>query len=473
MPAATKYYFQDNKTALTDMNAEKVFSTIMAGLQQWSQSTPLSGLGGFVRTVQGDIDYSVINNLSFTSGQLVPLNSFLADITHVVDPTFRRANGYVEGFMKNIPGISKGLEPITNALGEESKRNISDYIMPWSIGTPNQDYEQQYKDVVKQNQLNSEVNYYKRQSDKEMEKTLRAQGIPMTSVAGTGKPTSQKVIEAQKKNVDTLLKSYDEATSDELRTKIRSALETRYGVEFDKAYENYLTKDEQIHQKGLSPTVQKKLERSKEFTYVRKLRDQYDGTGIGGDFLNETMTKRNISQDELDYDDKTLLPDDVQLEQIKNTIDSMGGDELWATLVSMRKISEGSRKSLLTDTLISDLVDEKYLTKDQGKLLKRVFWNEKTGKFDTKEGESDLTKSDLTIKFAVPAAKVAPIGFAGGKGLGQGVGIKLTVPKTANTGTKLKIPTFERTPIKFTQPKASGIKLRTPVRTLSGLGGVK
>lgn len=466
--AAAKHYFADSKTALTDSNMQKAGKVLLSGLQQWSQQTPLSGVGGFVRTMQGDIDYKVMNNLSFSSGQFVPLNSLLGDVTHWIDPTFRKPRGYLEGLAKNIPGLSQNLDPITNSMGEPAQRNITDKIFPWSMGKATPEFEQQYQDVLSENQLTSEANYYKKQGEQELENALRDQGIPVNKVSGGTGSAQQKGAEAQKKNVDTLLKAYEEATSEDTQKKIRNSLEQRYGVNFDEVYQNYLTKDTQIHQKGLAEGVEKKLERSKEFTYVRKLRDKFDGSGIGGDFLNETMQKHNISQDDLDYDDKTLLPDDVQLDEIKSMTEGLSGEPLFTLLVSMRRVSEGSRKALLTDGLIGDLADENVISDAQAKQLKRIIWDSGKGTYKLKPG-GGLSKSDLTIKFDVPDIKKTGVSL--GKGFSGGGNEKGSV-STPKTGfTRIKVPKAPGIQFQPTRSTTSGIRLRTPVKTLSGLGG--
>lgn len=98
--AAYQNFFADSKTSMTDSTASKVGNMMVASLNQWAQSTPLSGVGGLMRTLQGDIDYNLVNQLSFTAGQMIPLNSLMTNIAAVVDPTFRRPQGFIQGLQK-------------------------------------------------------------------------------------------------------------------------------------------------------------------------------------------------------------------------------------------------------------------------------------------------------------------------------------------------------------------------------------
>jgi hypothetical protein len=461
MAAAYKHYFADSKTALTDSVGQKVFSLMMSSLNQWSQSTPLSGLGGFVQTFEGNVDYSTASNLAFTAGQLMPLNSLMGDITHVVDPTFRKASGFIAGLTKNIPWASKNLPAITDSYGQEAKRNITDYIFPWSLGQANPAMEQPYKDVLQENQLTSQANYFKNAAQKELDAIMGGAKV----ATGSTKTQMNAALDVQKKQVDTLLTAYDTATTQETRDKIQGAIE-KYGINFDSAYENFLTKDMAIPQKGLSADAQGMLARSKEFTYVRALRNKFDGTGLGGDALQTAMDKHSITEEALLYDDKTSLPDDVQLSEIQTEINGLKGEDLLASLVSMRRVSEGTRKPLLTDTLIGKLVDEQYLSKDQGAYLKRVGWDSKTGGYKMlPAGAASKAQFDYTSAKS-PSYKVASRKLGTNFGLGSKL---LPARRTAASSIRTKRPTA---PSMLSMPK-SGIttpKLRTSIKALSGLG---
>ncbi len=221
--------------------------------------------------------------------------------------------------------------------------------------------------------------------------------------------------------------------------------------------------DTQIDQKNLSPEAQKTLVRSNEFKLVRKLQDSFDGTGVGGDYLDGAMKKYNIDAATLEYDDKTLLPDDVQLTQINSEISGLSGDDLLAKLVSMRVVSEGSRKALLTNGIIDDLKKAGTINANTAAYLKSVTWDSKEKTWKISGAGSSIPKSFWKINVTPPTIK------------------KTVSPRLAS----IKAPKISLNLKKTSSPKPSGIKmkapaplkislnLRTPVKTLKQLGGRK
>jgi len=96
--------------------------------------TPFTGLNYFVRIIEGDIDMNIVRNMAFTAGQLIPFEGLWRYITTVLDPVYRKPKGFVEQIMSDLPIVSKKIEAYTTVEGEPSKRDISAYIAPYTIG---------------------------------------------------------------------------------------------------------------------------------------------------------------------------------------------------------------------------------------------------------------------------------------------------------------------------------------------------
>lgn len=468
IPAAAQYFEKESKTAMTDTQIEKM-TRIVGGLgKYYTSQTYMQGIGNFVRMAEGDIDFTTGPNLAFTAGQILPLNGMISYVSRVLDPVYRKADTFMEGMQRNLPEVSKGLEAYTTPTGAEATRPLSASAAPYTLGTPEKGWEGMYKGRQEQLQRNAVVNKIKSDAEK---------GIKMKTTSGTvkmgiGGVTKEADLKAIKKNVDDLMEVYFTVEDPEMRKQIMDSVES-YGVSFGAAAQDYLLQDIQVKQKGLSPTTEQKLVRSNEFEYVRRLRDKYADLGVGDDFLKGEFQRLGIADDDLVYDDKTLLADDVQFDQIKAEVEGIQGEELIATLMAMRRISEGSRKPLLTDTLIGDLEDEGYIDKNTATYLKRVGWDLETGTFKMKPASGGgLKKSDLNYSFDVPAAKLARIGGEGG-GFGGGIGIgdKLLPTRTSRSGgsgVKLKLPDYA--PYERKVRVNTSRQLRAPVTTLSGLG---
>jgi len=159
LPAASQYYQQENRTALTDDQLTKLSRTTAGIIYMWSQSTPMAGLGGFVRLMEGDVDLSFSRNLAFTLGQFKPAGGLMGYIAKAFDPIYRRPKGFVEEIKAGLPIISKQVPAYTEPLtGEPSRRNILDYITPYGVKTAKPEYEPMLERRTEKLQENALIN---------------------------------------------------------------------------------------------------------------------------------------------------------------------------------------------------------------------------------------------------------------------------------------------------------------------------
>lgn len=194
LPAAMKYFRDESRTALTDTDIDKISRIIPGMLNFWSSQTPLSGLGGFVRTLQGDIDYSIAKNLGFTASQIIPFQALVRYLTTAIDPIYRKTSGPIEQIQSTLPFASMKLEPYTDSAGNLSRRNISDYVAPYSIGKANPEYEDLYKMRGEKLQMNA----VKNKMEKDLEKQLNMNTGLGVQAAEETQPTGQSFIETER-----------------------------------------------------------------------------------------------------------------------------------------------------------------------------------------------------------------------------------------------------------------------------------
>jgi hypothetical protein len=383
LPAAYKYYQEDSRTALTDTDLEKFTKVAMGAANFFSQQTFLSGIGGFVRTAQGDIDASLEKNLGFTAQQAIIGNGLLGYIAKIVDPTYRKTQGFTDTFLQNIPGYSLHEQAYTEPDGSVSTRLknplLSDYIMPYTLGKEDATYNTLMENRQHELQSNAVVAQLQKSIDAQLNGDVAGASTSATDMAPAGMDTAGMQGEAKLKALNQksnqLFDLYFKTENPEMRKQIQQQL-SGMGVDFSTALEHYVNKDLEVKQKGVSETVQKKLARSNEFTYVRRLRDTYGPLLKDDSFVNSEMQKKGITPDALQYDDATLLPDDVQLDEVKSRIEGLPSDQMMTQLIRMREVSQGSRKALLTDTLIGKLEKENVLDKATGSFLKGIEWDD-------------------------------------------------------------------------------------------------
>lgn len=160
IPAAAKHFYQDQKNALTDTDAQKI-GKIVGSLTKFTASqTPLQGVSGFFRMLEGDVDVSAGNLFGFTMGQVIPAQGLIRYVNNFMDPTYRKAKGFTEAVMKDLPGLSNQLPAITGPEGEEQRRDPLNQFIPYDIGRVNSKYEnalQERKQTLQTNALNNSL----------------------------------------------------------------------------------------------------------------------------------------------------------------------------------------------------------------------------------------------------------------------------------------------------------------------------
>lgn len=147
LPAAAK---NTNDDQPLDANAlARIGGAAANATKFFSQQTYVQGIANFVSLLTGEGDATLANSLGFTAGQVLPAQGLQRYVAGIIDPTFRKAGGFAGSIQRDIPFASRGLEPYTDMSGAESKRNISDYISPYTIG--NEQGSSQSKEVIAAN----------------------------------------------------------------------------------------------------------------------------------------------------------------------------------------------------------------------------------------------------------------------------------------------------------------------------------
>ena len=160
LPAAVKYYSEESRTALTESQLTKLTNSVSSMARFLSGQTFLSGINNFVKFFSGDEDYSLPGNLAFTGSQIIPMQGLIRYISTIVDPVYRKGRGFKESIQKNIPFASKSLPAYTTPTGETSTRDKINYILPYDVGTPKEQYEQplEYRGKkLQENALNTQI----------------------------------------------------------------------------------------------------------------------------------------------------------------------------------------------------------------------------------------------------------------------------------------------------------------------------
>ena len=188
LPAAWQYIDKETRTALTDEDYVKAAKTVSSLVNFWSQSTPMEGLGSFVRLIEGDVDISPKRIIARTASQFKPFVSLSRYITNIIDPIYRRPKTFGEEMMADIPFLSKGIkETYTEPTGMPSERNIWQYITPYGLGEDKRGYKPLLKEYQQERQLK-----YLQQKEKEEEEGWGGKAPVFKPTKGKGSPTKKR-----------------------------------------------------------------------------------------------------------------------------------------------------------------------------------------------------------------------------------------------------------------------------------------
>lgn len=166
LPAAYKYYNDESPKAQTDGQIEKLIATGNSILGFWSNQTFVNNLGSFVQLAQGNQDFSWTKNLTYTASQLKPWDGLMRYVATVIDPIYRKpdTSSIAQNAISDVPFLTKTLPAYTDSLGNTSKRNITNYTIPYAAGQANPTFEEPYQNRLKILQQNAVINDMKKQA---------------------------------------------------------------------------------------------------------------------------------------------------------------------------------------------------------------------------------------------------------------------------------------------------------------------
>lgn len=145
LPAATKYFTQDQNKALTDTDVQKAQKILTSALQFLSNQTFLEGMNNYIKMVSGDSDSTLASSLSFSTSQLIPLSGFVRYINQIIDPVVHNTRDFKESFQKDIPILSKKLSAKKDPEGNDVKRDWVNILAPYDIGKHVEKYDELLK----------------------------------------------------------------------------------------------------------------------------------------------------------------------------------------------------------------------------------------------------------------------------------------------------------------------------------------
>jgi hypothetical protein len=169
LPAAAKYYHEDQKLALSDNSFEKMISIANGSARFIGSQSSTQSIGAFFNMLAGDVDYTTPHQLGFMTEQILPLSGLVRTTNKILDPVYRKPDGYLESIMKDLPILSKEIEAHTTPLGEEAEREVFNAFIPYETGKEDTFFNALYRDTLEAKQFEA----LQRKESKKLEKELK------------------------------------------------------------------------------------------------------------------------------------------------------------------------------------------------------------------------------------------------------------------------------------------------------------
>lgn len=176
MPAAYKWNLDEKGAELSESQAIKIGQaaayTALSTSRFLFEQTPLTGFNKFIKSIMGDVDYTRPETMAFTASQGIPMSALIRYINKIVDPVYRNPDGFQEALIRDMPHLSKDLEPYRDPRGKPSRRNLWDSFMPWAIGEIDPEFEKLYQRRTKKRLMRKSKKVKKEKAIKARKKKL-------------------------------------------------------------------------------------------------------------------------------------------------------------------------------------------------------------------------------------------------------------------------------------------------------------
>jgi hypothetical protein len=158
IPAAVKYYFEENPESVTDNTIEKASKALSGVAEFFSDQSYVESFKGIIDIINGGASKAekAFNAIAGLSAQMIPLSGLSRWVNNFIDPVYRNTSKDIsmttlrDQLFKNLPGTSRMIEPYENPGGEVSKRDLPlvNAFLPTEISRENKKYSNYYDDLI-------------------------------------------------------------------------------------------------------------------------------------------------------------------------------------------------------------------------------------------------------------------------------------------------------------------------------------
>lgn len=214
---ALKYHYEQDPKATDRGDAEKLAKSLGGMAEFFSSQSYMQGLGNALKAAQGD--ETALKELAVNApSQLIPLESLLGFVARIIDPVYRKPGNMIESVQKDLPFVSRGVDPYTGPAGEVSERKnvLTNSLLPVGVTPNDPGYDVLYKfnQEYKQYQnVQTQINTLTKQRDVAGVAKLRKENADLLKLGGS-LSTFQNSLNALQKKRDTIM-------SDKILTEVQ------------------------------------------------------------------------------------------------------------------------------------------------------------------------------------------------------------------------------------------------------------
>lgn len=193
-PIAMAAAYHDVATRNPDATtAETLGDSLVGTLGFFADQSYVRSLGDFIGAIQGKGSFgggfsldSMSKQAANLAGQLIPYDAFQGWLTRLVDPVYRKPEGFVQQLQAGIPGQSQKLEAYTNPDGTPSQRDLPglNAVSPYKVSQEKPAYTDLYS-AQKQNVIQAGVE--KRMGESLKEGEVKTSGNKIMFIDTDGK----------------------------------------------------------------------------------------------------------------------------------------------------------------------------------------------------------------------------------------------------------------------------------------------
>lgn len=330
------------------------------------------GIGDFIDAARGD-DFKQSRALSNIPAQLMPYRAMMGWIARIVDPVYRKTSGGTitqqveKSLISQVPELSKSIEAYQTPFGEDSQRQfpLFNAFSPLSV-TQERGAEKDYYDARKS----------ERDQNKQIDKHIK--DIEEGKNPAVKIPTSDTNVEEQRKIAKKKQEAGMELTDEELLLT----------YDLDKLI-------------GKNPTTAVAKARHEKDVFEKAVKI-YRDEDISEESRSKLTEALGVNTDDLAYYDlasDTATIKAVAVQEAISNIQATSKDrgDMLRMLAEYRREVSGER--VLSDSMISDLVSDEILSKEEGKILKQLQYDGKTKQVKLKTTGRGKSAKIKNIKF--------------------------------------------------------------------------